>query len=379
MEVKKGYKQTEVGVIPEDWDVNNLIDNSTLKARIGWQGLTTAEYLDNGEYYLVTGTDFADGRIKWDTCHYVEKERYSQDKNIQLQNEDIVITKDGTIGKVAYIDGLTLNATLNSGVFVVRPKNKSYTPLFLYYVFYSIYFSEFLRKLVAGSTISHLYQKDFVSFKFPLPPTKAEQTAIATALSDADTLIKSMEKLIAKKRLIKHGAMQELLKPKDGWMVKKLGEIFSITAGGDLRKDEFSSVNDERYCYPIYSNALTNAGLYGYCGTVGFANSRDHKFSAIGRLLILKPIEKLNCIFIAEYINLKIEFANESTGVPQLTAPQISKYEVVIPDSTEQTRIATILSDMDAEISALESKLAKYKQVKQGMMQELLTGRIRLV
>ena len=233
-----------------------------------------------------------------------------------------------------------------------------------------------------------------MAIPIPLPPTKAEQTAIATTLSDADALIQSLEKFIAKKRHIKQGAMQELLKPKDGWVVKKLGEIFSITAGGDLRKDEFSSVNDERYCYPIYSNALTNAGLYGYCssydhhancitvtarGTVGFANSRDHKFSAIGRLLILKPIEKLNCVFIAEYINLKVEFANESTGVPQLTAPQISKYEVVIPDYTEQTRIATILSDMDAEISALESKLAKYKHVKQGMMQNLLTGKIRLV
>ena len=81
--------------------------------------------------------------------------------------------------------------------------------------------------------------------------TKAEQTAIAVALSDADALIQSLEKLIAKKRNIKQGAMQELLKSKEGWVVKKLGEIFSITAGGDLRKDEFSSVNDEKYCYPI--------------------------------------------------------------------------------------------------------------------------------
>ena len=83
MEIKKGYKQAEVGVIPMDWDVKNLLDNFTLKARIGWQGLTTEEYLSTGDYGLVTGTDFRDGYIDWDNCVYVEKIRYVQDKNIQ--------------------------------------------------------------------------------------------------------------------------------------------------------------------------------------------------------------------------------------------------------------------------------------------------------
>ena len=97
MELRAGYKQTAVGVIPEDWDVGNMLNHSTLKDRIGWQGLTTAEYLYSGDYFLVTGTDFFDGKIKWETCHYVIAERYIQDKNIQLKNSDVLVTKDGNI------------------------------------------------------------------------------------------------------------------------------------------------------------------------------------------------------------------------------------------------------------------------------------------
>lgn len=238
-----------------------------------------------------------------------------------------------------------------------------------------------------------LNRNDVHDFRVAIP-NPAEQTAIATALHDADALINSLEKLIAKKRSIKQGVMQELLKPKMGWEVKKLGEVFEVTAGGDLRKNEFSDVQDEKHPYPIYSNAHTKKGLYGYCktfdyegpsltitarGGIGFAVARNHKFAAIGRLLVLKPYKNTDCGYVAEYTNLKVEFANESTGVPQLTAPQVSKYEIPLPSPKEQARIAQILSDMDAEIEALEKKLEKYRMIKQGMMQNLLTGRIRLL
>lgn len=387
------YKQTEVGIIPEDWEIGNMRTNSTLKARIGWQGLTTSEYLKIGNFYLVTGTDFFDGKIKWETCHFVEEIRYTQDRNIQLRDNDILVTKDGTIGKVAFIDKLTLPATLNSGIFVIRPKNNAYLPHFLYYILKSFYFDNFLNQLVAGSTIQHLYQKDFVTFNFVIPPL-AEQIAISTALSDVDALISSLETLIAKKRNIKQGAMQQLLQPKEDWEVKTLGELFDITAGGDLTKYDFSSYQNKKYKYPIYSNSISEKGLYGYSsiysndgdsititarGTLGNANYRNQKFTAIGRLLVLNPKVNLNGFFISEYINNKICFISESTGVPQLTSPQLSKTEILIPNYEEQTQIAQILSDMDSEIQALETKLEKYRNIKQGMMQNLLTGKIRLI
>ena len=194
------------------WTYFNLAENSKLKARIGWQGLTKAEYLSNGYAYLITGTDFSDGRIDWNTCYFVSRHRFEQDTNIQIRNGDILITKDGTIGKVAIISNLTKAATLNSGVFVVRPqKQENYISEFVYHVLNSFIFEEFLEKLSAGSTINHLYQKDFVSFTFMMPISLEEQKAIAQILSDMDKEIERLEKKLAKYQQIKQGMMQELL------------------------------------------------------------------------------------------------------------------------------------------------------------------------
>jgi len=211
MEVKEGYKQTEVGLIPEDWEVKLLGQSATLKARIGWQGLTTAEYLKTGDYFLVTGTDFKDGYIDWDHCHYVEENRYKQDKNIQIHPNDVLVTKDGTIGKVAFVPNVDKPTTLNSGVFVIRPINNAFTSEFFYFILCSSVFHKFLNQLCAGSTINHLYQKDFVYFKYPLPSIKAEQEAIATILSDMDSEIETLEAKLDKARQVKQGMMHNLL------------------------------------------------------------------------------------------------------------------------------------------------------------------------
>ena len=111
----------------DDWEQRKLSEIATMHARIGWQNLRTSEFLDSGDYMLITGTDFEDGTINYSTCHYVEKERYEQDKNIQIRNGSILITKDGTLGKVAYVQGLTMPATLNAGVFNVEIKDKKET------------------------------------------------------------------------------------------------------------------------------------------------------------------------------------------------------------------------------------------------------------
>lgn len=412
MEIQKGFKKTEVGLIPADWDLKNIIENSTLKARIGWQGLTVAEYLNKGDYFLITGTDFVDGKIKWDTCHYVNKIRYAQDKNIQVKIGDILITKDGTIGKVAYVDRLPLNATLNSGVFVIRPKGNIYLPLFLFYIFNSFYFRDFLNNLVAGSTIIHLYQKDFVSFSFPLPPTKAEQTAIAEALNDADALIAELEKLIAKKKAIKQGTMQKLLKPKEGWVEKSFTEICDLVHGHQFLTSDFikskdgikiiriSNVQDGKFnltdcdCISkerlnIFSQYLLNEGdiLMSLTGNIGrvvvlpklneplLQNYRVGKF-------VPKDVDKLFLAYGLASQNTTKQLAINSNQTSQANfgKQDFKKIKIFIPLNNEiQSYIANILKDIDAEIEALEKKLDKYKMLKQGMMQNLLTGKIRLV
>ena len=195
----------------EEWITINFIKKSKVKARIGWQGLKKSEYLDSGYAYLVTGTDFYNGAISWHTCHFVEKERYDIDRNIQIKNNDLLITKDGSLGKTALVTGLEYPATLNSGIFVVRPLNKSYVPAFVYYILSSFVFREYLERLSAGSTIVHLYQKDLDKFEFMIPPTEKEQVAIAEVLSDMDKEIEELEKKLTKYRNLKQGMMSELL------------------------------------------------------------------------------------------------------------------------------------------------------------------------
>ena len=177
------------------------------------------------------------------------------------------------------------------------------------------------------------------------------------------------------------------------WDVSTVGNLFRITAGGDVDRKRSQSFFDEVHRYPIYSNALTNLGLYGYCsyadhpkgsltitarGMVGHANFRNHDYTAIGRVLVLQPNVKVAGVYFAELINNTINFADESTGVPQLTAPQISKYQLPVPSFPEQQAIAEALSDADALIESLDQLIAKKRQIKQGAMQELLTGKRRL-
>lgn len=204
-------KQTELGEIPEDWEVKNINKECTIKARIGWQGLKSTEYLDSGDYILITGTDFDSGFINWKSCSYVTKWRFDQDKNIQIKQGDVLITKDGTIGKVAFLNEIPMQGTLNSGVFVIRPKNHDkIDSVFLSLIFKSFWFDSFLEQITSGSTIVHLYQKDFVKFNFPLP-SKEEQNAIANVLSSMDKEIETLNTKLEKYRNLKTAMMQQLL------------------------------------------------------------------------------------------------------------------------------------------------------------------------
>lgn len=406
--ILRGYKKTELGVFPEEWEIINLKDSSTLKARIGWQGLTTKEYLNTGEYFLITGTDFKDGKIDWNNCYYVDKKRFMQDRNIQIKPGDVLVTKDGTIGKVAYIDNLPKKATLNSGVFVIRSKGAIYHPKYFYYILMSNVFKDFLNKLSAGSTITHLYQKDFINFKFQIPSLR-EQRAIAELLSDIDALIASLEKMINKKRKIRQGTLQLLITGKKrlpgftcDWEVKKLENLVEFTNGkahensiSDNGKyivvnSKFISTegkvvkhSDDCFCLAskgdilMVMSDLPNGKALAKCYYV----DQDNKYTANQRVCLLKP-QTVDPVFLFYKINRNPYYLLFDDGVNQtnLRKEDVLGLEIMVPKTVEeQQAIAQILVDLDIEIKALEEKLKKYKEVKQGMMQELLTGRKRLV
>ena len=202
--------RTRIKGFDKEWETVSFDQVIRPKARIGWQGLKKEEYLRDGYSYLIGGTDFHNGKINLDGISYVSKERYDMDPNIQVEANNVLVTKDGTIGKVALVPELDKPATLNSGVFVFRTTSKL-LPTFLYRVLLSSIFREFIDTLSAGSTIKHLYQKDLKNFEFRIPLDIEEQQAIADVLTAMDEEIEALEKEKAKIESIKEGAMYDLL------------------------------------------------------------------------------------------------------------------------------------------------------------------------
>lgn len=171
------------------WEQRKLSEIATMHARIGWQNLRTSEFLDDGDYMLITGTDFEDGRINFSTCHYVEKERYDQDRNIQISDGSILITKDGTLGKVAYVQGLKKPATLNAGVFNVQiRKENNVDGKYLFQYLKAPFLMDYVGQKATGGTIKHLNQNILVDFPVVMPKIE-EQERLGAYFEQLDLLI----------------------------------------------------------------------------------------------------------------------------------------------------------------------------------------------
>ena len=197
---------------------------------------------------------------------------------------------------------------------------------------------------------------------------------------------------LAEKVLVGYKRTEVGVIPED-WDVFYIGELFESTAGGDFDPTRSSDVQSDNHPYSIYANGLSQEGLYGFCnyaenrsgsitvtarGTLGKAFYRDTPFVAIGRLLVLEPKVRMDARYFSNYINHGVHFAVESTGVPQLTAPQVARYSLPVPSESEQRAIAEALSDVDELLAALEALIAKKRAIKQAAMQQLLTGKSRL-
>ena len=173
----------------DPWEQRKLSELTTMHARIGWQNLRTSEFLDSGNYYLITGTDFENGYVNLSTCHYVNKDRYDQDPNIQIDNGSILITKDGTLGKVALVQGLDKPATLNAGVFNVVIRNEEIVDNgYLYQYLKAPFLLNYVAQTATGGTIKHLNQNILIDFPVSMP-SKGEQELIGDAFLRLDNLI----------------------------------------------------------------------------------------------------------------------------------------------------------------------------------------------
>lgn len=384
--MKAGYKNTEVGVIPEDWEVKELgkLNPFITSGSRGW-----AKYYSTNGFIFIRITNMNRGSINLDLSdlRFVKlPENENEGKRTQLKNGDILISITADIGICSYIDDFLIKpAYINQHIALVRFENYNIDSQFVSYFLNSVNAQTHFISLTDSGAKAGMSLNRVSKINLAIP-TRTEQTAIATALSDADAFISGLEQLIAKKRNIKQGAMQELLRAKEGWVVRKLGEVLKIRHGKDQKE-----VQSENGIYPILGTGglmgATNEFLYnkpsvliGRKGTIDKPQYMETPFWTVDTLFYTEILKENVAKFIYYIFNLIDWYSyNEASGVPSLNAKTIEKIEKGFPPYEEQKRIAAILSDMDAEIAALEAKLEKYRKVKLGMMQNLLTGKIRLV
>lgn len=377
----------------DEWELRKLSELATMNARIGWQNLRTSEFLDSGDYMLITGTDFKDGKIDYSNIHYVEKERFDQDKKIKIKNDSILITKDGTLGKVAFVEGLTMPATLNAGVFNVRVKESDVVDSqYLFHYLKAPFLLKYADAQSTGGTIKHLNQNVLVNFPIPLPIIE-EQKKIGTFLKQLDDtitlhqreleILKNTKKAFLQKMFPKEGEkVPEIRFPgfTDDWEQRKLGDESEILAGGDVNKIKLKKSGK----YPVLANALTNNGIMGYYdddyrveapavtvtgrGDVGHAKAQKTNFTPVVRLLSVKS--KHDVDFLENAINNHCIFV-ESTGVPQLTSPQLGNYQIFFPTLEEQKKIGSLFKQLDDTISLHQRELTTLQNTKKAFLQKM--------
>ena len=389
--IPKGYKQTEIGVIPEDWDVKELGEVTQFERG---QGLSKSDLRDTGKYKCIHY-----GQLFSDYAELIKKVKsktnYSGSYFFSKSNDVLVPTSDVTPRGLATASCIKeTGVLLGGGILIIRLNNGYDGTFFSYWITQN---KREVLKLVKGSTVFHIYGHDMARLKLAFPKDK-EQTAIATVLSDTDALIENLEKLINKKKAVKQGAMQQLLTGKKRlpgfsgeWVEKRLGKICENVTTGKLdanamKKDgeyRFYTCAKEYYFIDKYAFDTEALLVSGNGANVGYIHYYKGKFNAYQRTYVLSNFHE-NIFFTKLLLdkNLKERIRTEvnAGNTPYITMGTLTEMSILFPPTNEeQVVIATILSDIDMEIEKLKNKLSKYRQIKTGMMQQLLTGKIRLV
>ena len=401
MDVRPGYKLTEVGVIPDDWDVKRL---GQLGGFLKGRGVTRAESATGNLACIRYGELYTRHNNHIKNFHsWISREVATT--ATRLEHGDILFAGSGEtkeeIGKsAAFADDVEAYA----GGDIVILRNKKADPLFLGYYLNTGPINKQKASKGQGDAIVHIGTEALASIQCALPHP-SEQEAIADALTDADALVESLEQLLTKKRQIKKGAMQELLTGKKRlpgfsgeWQAKQLGEFSEIIMGQSPSSAHYNNkgeglpliqgnadISGRKTIARVFTTEVTKRGhaadiLMSVRAPVGEICRTDFEV-CLGRGVCAIRCSKNDFLYYA-LVSREPTWAKLSKGstFDSISSADVEKFEIEQPaDKTEQTAIATILSDMDAEIATRETKLAKARQLKQGMMQELLSGRIRLV
>jgi type I restriction enzyme, S subunit len=416
MEVMPGYKQTDIGLIPEDWDVRSIERVFSLKHGFAF---SSKYFSSTGPIVLTPGNFHLEGGLYFDDRN---TKRYSGNYSLEMtfrRGDLLIVMTDLTptcnlLGKPAFVD--TDEAILhNQRIGKVLLKDKSVHLPFLYNLLLSRPYLDHIREQAFGSTVRHTSNKSIYSAQLAWPPPQ-EQRAIAKALDNTNALLGGLERLIVKKRDLKQAAMQQLLTGQtrlpgfySEWEVKRLGEII------ETDPENLSSETRPEYTFNYIALEDVDRGFLRSYSEQRFATapSRARRKLRVGDVLVstVRPNLQSHLLFDAEgsnwvcstgfcvvrchhnvthpgYIFFQM-FANgvsrqidsllAGSNYPAINSGDVRALEILLPDYDEQAAIAAVLSDMDAELAALEARRDKTRALKQAMMQELLTGRTRLV
>ena len=387
---KTKYKQTEVGLIPEDWNLKVFKDifkvnqglQIAIEQRLKYPSINSKKY--------ITIQYLNDGK----SAEYITE--YSE--SVCCEESDVLMTRTGNTGMVI----TNVHGVFHNNFFKINFDRNKLNKEYIVYFLRQRSTQKRIMDKAGTSTIPDLNHNDFYSLTIPLPPTLTEQKAIATALSDVDNLIANLEKLITKKKAIKQGAMQQLLTPphKGGkrlagftgeWVEKKLGECLKyeqptkyIVENSDYEGQSQTPVLTAGKSF-LLGYTDEDFGIFNHYPVIIFddftTSNQFVNFSfkvKSSAMKMLQPVsEEININFMFSVIN-QIRFSLGDDHKRRWIA-EYSKIDVFIPEKDEQQAISKILSDMEDEINELETKKIKFQDIKQGMMQELLTGKTRLV
>ena len=421
---KPGYQQTEVGVIPDDWETSPLSE----KARVIDSLHKTPNFCESG-YPMVRVADIKPGNLRLDETLKVSDAVFEEfTRNYKPKRGDIVLSRVGSYGVSSFVE-TDEPFCLGQNTVVIESKVPS---RFLYYALNANYIREQIEDGSYGSGYKSLSLKNIKELTVALPSTISEQEKLAQALSDVDALIAALDKAIAKKRHLKTATMQQLLTGKkrlpgfgagkgyqkteigtipEDWNVKHLKDalktnpryginaaavpyrdslpiyirITDISEAGYFAPESLVSVNQENSDqYYLEEGDLVFARTGASVGKSYLYNPNDGKLVFAGFLIRIRPNENILLPdYLSQYVRTKaywdwVQLMSMRSGQPGINGNEYGQLLVPFPDMKEQRAIATVLSDMDAEIAALETRRAKTQALKQGMMQQLLTGKVRL-
>lgn len=416
-----GWQVTNLGLLPSDWELKPLGEYLYIKGRIGWKGLKRSEYIQEG-YAIINGEQIIDGKVDWNNVGRIPKGRYDESPEIMLQAGDILMTKDGTIGKLAFIDVLPEPATVASGVFVIRKQSARLHQLYLYYFFKSHFFEHLIKSRTEGSVIPHLYQRDLTEIEIPLP-SYDEQEKIAKTLSIIDKKIENLKKQnthlenIAQ-TLFKHwfidfefpdingkpykssgGKMieSEMGLIPDKWKVGSLKDEFNILMGQSPSGTSFNENGNglvfyqgrtdfgERFptirLYTTQEKRIAMPGdvLVSVRAPVGDINVSFEK-CCIGRgLAAVKSINKSYCLYKMQSLKARLQvFDKEGTVFGSLNKENFNDLEVIIPEPAKILKFDSMAKILDSKILNNEKIMRRLNNIYKTILPKLMSGQIRI-